>query len=505
MRTQKTARNLIISTILTTLVALIGLFKIKVFLAYLGDEATGIYQLFSQILSYISLVDAGLTSSLLYSLYKPVSENNSKKINAILKGGKNFYNKIAIAIIIIGILLSLKIDFFLSNYSMSLWYIQICFILFVIASALNYFVTPQKVILEARQNLYKVHLVVYISMIIKGLLEICLLYLHLNLLSLMILFVLISIIQNIVIIIIAKKDYKELSFNNVKPDNSFKKETNNLIIQKIGNVIFNNIDVILISKYIGAASVVIYTSYNYIINSLLNVVRKIGSSSLASIGNLLVTEKSRAKDVFYEYNSMCFYIANLLCVPLLLVITQFVSLFYGKSYTLSYLGSLYVVIIFYFKIIGIPLEVYTEALGYFQKLKKCIIIQSVINLVLSIVLLFKIGIEGVLLATIIAYIIGEFAIYPKILNDNYFKENKIKYYSSSFKLLLIGMFSYLIMYLVVSNIAITNLFIWFIMGAICFIINFIIITTYFIIIKQTSFFDRFKNLLLERRKKNAKE
>ena len=68
MRTKKTARNLIISTILTSLVALIGLFKIKVFLAELGDEATGIYQLFTQIFSYISLVDAGLTSSLLYSL-----------------------------------------------------------------------------------------------------------------------------------------------------------------------------------------------------------------------------------------------------------------------------------------------------------------------------------------------------------------------------------------------------------------------------------------------------
>ena len=40
MRTKKAARNLIISTILTSLVALVGLFKIKVFLAQLGDEAT---------------------------------------------------------------------------------------------------------------------------------------------------------------------------------------------------------------------------------------------------------------------------------------------------------------------------------------------------------------------------------------------------------------------------------------------------------------------------------
>ena len=62
MRTKKTARNLIISTILTSLVALIGLFKIKVFLAELGDEATGIYQLFTQIFSYISLYVSSVIS-----------------------------------------------------------------------------------------------------------------------------------------------------------------------------------------------------------------------------------------------------------------------------------------------------------------------------------------------------------------------------------------------------------------------------------------------------------
>ena len=503
MRTKKTARNLIISTILTTLVALIGLFKIKVFLSELGDEATGIYQLFTQIFSYISLVDAGLTSSLLYCLYKPVNDNNHNKINQILKGGRNFYNKVAILIIVIGVILSFKIDFFLKDYTLPLWYIQISFILFIIASAINYFVTPQKVILEARQNLYKVHIVVYSSIIIKGILEIVLLLMHLKLLSLMLLGIVISIVQNLIILLITKKDYRELNIKDAIPDNSFKKETKNLIAQKITSIIFNNIDVILISKYINSASVVIYTSYNYIINSIQNIVRKIGSSSLASVGNLLVSEKKKAKEVFYEYNAMCFYIANIVCVPLLLVITSFVAIFYGESYTLSYLGSSSIVLILYFKVIDIPLEVYSEALGYFNKLKKCLIFQSVINLVLSYVLLFKIGIEGVILATVISYIVGEFALYPQILNNNYFKKDKIKYYSHSAKLLFVGLLSYGLLYFITKNIIVKNLFTWFVLGVSTFIINFIVVTVYYILIKETSFFERFKYLIRERRNKNA--
>ena len=503
MRTQKTARNLIISTILTTMVALIGLFKIKVFLAQLGDEATGIYQLFTQIFSYISLVDAGLTSSLLYCLYKPVSDNNHKKINEILKGGRNFYNKVAIIIIVIGVLLSFKIDFFLKDYTMPLWYIRVSFILFIVASAINYFVTPQKVILEARQNLYKVHIVVYTSIIVKGILEIVLLLMHLKLLSLMLLAIIISIIQNLVILIITKKDYQEISLKDAKPDNSFIKETKNLMAQKITSIIFNNIDVILISKYISAASVVIYTSYNYIINSIQNIVRKIGSSSLASVGNLLVSEKHKAKEIFYEYNAMCFYIANIVCVPLLLVITAFVSIFYGEAYTLSYLGSASIVTILYFRVIDIPLEVYSEALGYFDKLKKCLIFQSIVNLVLSFVLLFKIGIEGVILATVISYIVGEFALYPQILNNNYFKTDKLNYYRHSTKLLFIGLVSYGLLFILTKNIVVNNLFEWFLLGLGTFTINFIIVTIYFVIIKETSFFERFKRLITERRNKHA--
>lgn len=501
MRTAKTAKNLIISTILTTIIALIGLVKIKVFLNYLGDESTGIYQLFSQILSYISLVDAGLTSSLLYSLYKPISENNNKKINSILKGGRNFYNKIAILVIIIGILVSLRIDFFIKDYTLPLWYIQICFIMFIVASAINYFVTARKTLIEAKQNLYKVHLVVYTSMIIKGIMEIILLLLGFKLMTLMILFIVISIIQNIIIIIVSNKEYPELSYKDVKEDKSFIKETKNLIAQKLASIVFNNIDVILIAKYINASSVVIYTSYMYVVNSLTNVVKKIGSSSLASVGNLLVTEKEKAREIFYEYNAMCYYIANIICVPLLLVITSFISVFYGQSYTLPLLGSTCVVGILYFKIIEIPFDVYANALGYFGKIKNCLIFQSIINLVLSFVLLFKIGIQGVLLATIISYIVGEFAIYPSIFNKNYFKKHKIKYYSSSFKLLIIGIVSYILMYFIVRNIIITNLLIWFVVGLITFIINAIIVTVYYKFINELSFMKRFINLIKERRNK----
>ena len=235
--------------------------------------------------------------------------------------------------------------------------------------------------------------------------------------------------------------------------------------------------------------------------SLKNIVKKIGSSSLASVGNLLVTEKVKARSIFYEYNSMCFYIANILCVPLLLVLTSFVSVFYGEAYTLSFLGSLFVVIILYFCIIEIPFDVYMSALGYFDKVKNCVVFQSIVNLILSLILLFVMGIEGVLLATVISYIVGQFAMYPKILNNNYFKDCKIEYYRNAFKLSIIGVISYLVMFIFVKDINIINLIEWFFLGVVTFILNFIFVTLYYRLINQIEFFERFKKLIVERRNK----
>lgn len=492
MRTKKVTKNLIISTILTTLVALVGLVKTKTFLKYLGPETTGVYQLFSQILSYISLVNAGLTNSLLYSLFDPVNKNDVKQTNSVLKAGRNFYNIVAALIVIIGVIVSFNISFFLKDCTLPTRYVQICFILFVISSAINYFVTARKSLIEAQQNIYKVHSVVYGTMIAGGILEIILLLCHLKLMSLMILMIIISIIQNIIIIIISNKDFPQLSFKNIKSDNTFIKQAENLFVEKISSVIFNNIDIILVSKFIGTASVVIYTSYMYVINSLQNIIARFGSSSLASIGNLLVLEKEKAKKIFYEYNSLSFYIANIVCVPLLLVITPFVKLFFGKNLILSFVGSLFVVLILYCKIIEIPLNVYNTALGYFDKTKKCAIYQSVINLILSIALLFKYGIPGILFATIFSYITGSFIMYPIILNKNYFHDKIYKYYFKFLKFILIAPISYFLTYILIKKIEIDNMLVWFETGILSFIINFIIVTIYFVLAKETSIFRRIK-------------
>ena len=155
MRTKNTMKTFLYGIILTSIIAILGLIKSKILLTYLGAEYVGVYQLFSQIYVYLSLVDGGIGASIAYHLYKPIHDKDDKKINEIVMGAKSYFNKVGIIVIILGIILSFGIMFFINETTISAWYIKICFILFIISGACSYFTSTHAIIYEAEQKLYK--------------------------------------------------------------------------------------------------------------------------------------------------------------------------------------------------------------------------------------------------------------------------------------------------------------------------------------------------------------
>ena len=85
MRTKKAIINYITETIPEILIMFLGFFRIKFFLKYLGSDMLGLYQMYGQFFAYINLTEAGFSTAALYALYKPISKNDTKKVNSILE------------------------------------------------------------------------------------------------------------------------------------------------------------------------------------------------------------------------------------------------------------------------------------------------------------------------------------------------------------------------------------------------------------------------------------
>lgn len=490
MRTKKSLKTLLSGVILTGIIAVLGLIKTKIMLKYLGDDSVGLYQLFSQIYTYLSLIDGGLAAGITYFLYKPVSEHNYTKINAVLSAAKKYFNKIGVLILGFSVVVSFFIMFFIKETSFSQLYIQLCFILYVMASVNSYFVAARFTLYEANQELYVSSSVNYGLTIAKSILEIILSMLGLGLIWLILSFLVLTLLRNLTLVLLSKKRFPKLNVNSLEKDYEFKGEVKNLFVQKIGNVVFENIDVILISKFLGSVSVVMYTAYFQLENMIRLIVKRISAATLPSVGNLLITEKAKANKIFNELNSMLFYIANIICIPLVIVISYFVKLWYGSKYVVSDFSCICFILVLYINIIVMVLEVFIKADGKFALMKRATIYQSVVNLVLSIVLIKPFGISGVLFATIFSFVTGNFIFYPRIIYREILQEKISRYYKEVIKFALCTVLCYLLMLIFSKELLFNSLLSWLISSIILFGCNFFIVTLYFILINRMNFMER---------------
>lgn len=508
MRTKNILKTFLYGLILTFIIAILGLVKTKVLLDRLGEEYVGAYQLFTQLFTYLSLVEGGIGASIAFHLYAPLHQKDHVKANAIFLGARKYFRIIGIIIICLGVLLSLGIMFLIKETSIPSIYIRVCFILFVISSALNYFTSAHAILYEAEQKLYKSSNLNHLLSICESIAAIIIAMLGGKLLTILLVFLFMSILKNIILVVRSRKDHRHIvkTDENIPVDMSFKKEANNLVVTKISSLMNENIDILILSAFIGLKSVVIYTAYNQIINMIVLMVQRLNSALLPSVGNLLVAEKDKARETFVELNSLLFFIGSIIFVPLYYMLTPFIGLWYGEEYTVSNVICLLFVIILYINIIKISLESYIKAAGEFKSVRNCSIFQSLTNLVLSLVLVWHYGIGGVLAATVFSFVVGNFVNFPRIISRKIINDKTINYYKKVFKYLLGLVINLTICYFINSRLQSGNLFMWALNGFILFLINLILTFAFYWITKELTFLKRIKliakNFKAKRHEKN---
>nr|MBP3259001.1 oligosaccharide flippase family protein [Bacilli bacterium] len=490
MRTKKVFLNLLSEVLPQLIIAVISFVRVKIFLTYIGDEILGVYQLFGQVLAYLSLAELGLTDAAMYFLYKPLYEKKNKDISALISGVKKSFNYVMMAMLVIGCALSFLVPHLIAENTLPNPFIITCFILTLLVNVLGYFSTTYTVLFNADQNKYKYSFYTQGLLILRNIADIVVIIFLKNLYAVLVVEILFTLLQNLVMKVLYKKNYPNISVKE-KPNYVFWSKTKSLIPHKIGGLIAYNIDVILVSKILGLGHVVIYNAYYAITSVISNIIGKFSSSTLASVGNLLVAEPKKAYNVFLEYNDMLFFIANIICVPLAVFLTPFISLWYGANYTVGNITMYLFIFNLLYGIIRIILNVYSGAAALYKETLICTYLEALINLVVSLVLILNgFGIAGLLAGTASSMLISEFMIKPSILNKHIFKSSISKYYLDSLILFILIIVNIVIFKFIMNYFTISNLLIWFIYGIVIFILNFGLTFVWFKLLGKDEFFKR---------------
>lgn len=466
MRLNNSLKNSFTSLISSLLSMLLGFISQVFFIKILGAEYLGLNGLFTNILTILSFFELGIGNAIVFHLYKPIAKQDYKKINILMNFYKKAYTIISVIVFFTGLTFIPFLDKIVGTITIDI-NINIIYILFLINTVSSYLLIYKRNLIYANQKNYISNIIHIIYLIVMNLLQILLLYLTKNYYIYLIIKIICQILENIINGIIASKIYPFLKEKtSEKLDEETKKDVYKkvkaLIFHKIGTVFVNGTDNIIISNKLGITIVGIYSNYSLIMSSLNNLLGHVISATTASVGNLLVSDNNNKFNVFKKIRFINFILSSFSAICFFIIIEPFIKMCFGENFILSKITLIVLVINNFQCTMRSTYNTFKDSAGIWYEDKFIPIIESIINIIFSLILVKNYGLMGVFLGTFISSLVLWGYSYPKyvykkLFNRKYSSYLKETLYYFILFLLLLQISNIITKYITIENIIVNLL------------------------------------------------
>ena len=293
-RTKNATRNIVVGMILKIYQLLVPFVIRTVMIHMLGMEYLGLNSLFTSILQVLNLAELGVGSAMVFSMYKPIAEDDSATINDLMRLYQFYYRIIGIIILTVGIIITPFIPKLIKSDIPSGLNIYILYYLNLVATVISYWLFAYKnCLLTAHQRSDVISKVTIITNTVMYVSQIIALLLFKSYYIYLIIALLGQILLNIGTAITADRmfpEYRPSKIFNKKLSKDINQRIKDLFTSKIGEIIVNSADSIVISAFLGLTILASYNSYFYILSAILGFVLLFLQACTAGIGNSLIVE-----------------------------------------------------------------------------------------------------------------------------------------------------------------------------------------------------------------------
>ena len=341
-RVHRSMMNIKVGMLFYILSLVLAFFSRKIFLDCLGAEFIGLTGMLMNIMSFLSVAELGIGTSIVYFLYKPLQEDNHNKINEVMSMLAFLYRCIGAIIGIMGIVVSLFFPWWFNNLTTGLPLVYFAFYSFLGSSVAGYIFNYKQLLVSANQKQYLVNSYFQTIGIVQSIAQILLAYYYRNLW----LWVVVGLVFTIIGIIIFNYRIQQLypwlnidlkkGRENLKKYPEVLKKTRQIFVQKIKDFILYHSDEIMVGAFVSVINVAFYGNYTMIINKLNFLVNILSEGLSAGVGNLLAEgNEQNIMKVFWELTAARFLILGIIILSLLLFFQPFIGCWLGQQYQLS--------------------------------------------------------------------------------------------------------------------------------------------------------------------------
>ncbi len=398
-------KNLIFSVLSQVITIALGVIIPRIIIVGYGSEVNGLISSVTQFIGYLTLFESGIQSVALKSLYKPVHDSDWKGINGVLAAVHKNYQRIGVMYFFA--LLALSLGYPLVVDVSAVGYLPtVLIILFSgLGNVIMFFAQGKyRIFLQASGKTYINTNVQTVITIANNLAKIILLELRFDVTMVIMASFVISLGQAVYISAYIKKHCKQINLKE-QPNYQALEQKNAMLVHQISSLVFQNTDTLIITMVLGLKAVSVYTVYKLLTNHISLLLQSTYTSGSYYLGQTYHTSKSQfvklADTVEVYYGALVYatyVVAAWLLVPCVELYTQGAA---DAQYQDWMLAILFVVSEL-LSLTRIPMQNTINYAGAFRDTLPQTILESVINIVVSLVGVYLWGVYGVLVGKIVA-------------------------------------------------------------------------------------------------------
>ncbi len=430
-RVRNTTRNMISGVAMQIVSVLLTFLCRTAFVKLLPTEYLGLSGTFSNIISLFSLSELGIGSAIIVNLYKPIAEGDEQRIRKLMTFYASAYRMIGIFVITAGLILCPFIPY-LCKTDVEIAGLRYYFLVFVLQSASSYFFAYRRSLITACQREYIATISSQLSTVLMNIMQIIVLLLTGNYLLYLFVSIFCNYANNGFIYWYVGREYAFIREH--KQDRLDKREIRELfkdvastMVLKLGNVVVNSTDSLLISSYLGLYWNGLYSNYLLIINSVNQFALIIFNAASASIGDFNASQSS--DETYFLFKAFRFtgsWLYGFCAVCFTVLFTPFITLWIGEGYLLDMTTVVILALNFYFTGLMRIFEMFSIPAKLFHKTRIKAVSMAGVNLTASIILMRIFGLKGVFMGTLIGYLtsgawIDVYYLYKKVFLKGIFE------------------------------------------------------------------------------------
>lgn len=409
----------------------------SVFIDQLGMSMAGVDTTFKNFLHVLALAELGLSTGLTYKLYKPIQDQDNQAIKRILNFYKRAYSVIAAVFMAGALILSVVVNFFVTDSGLHPVYISILFVLYAADTVASYLFANRKALIVADQNNYIINRNDALISLLSLVCQVTLLYLTQS----FVLFALVKIACRLLGAFLIGHKFRQL-YPHIAADRSkdlingeerkaLMQNMSAMLCHRIGGVSVTATGSAIISGFLGTVKAGIYGNYTLITTTLLQLLTQVFHGITASYGNVLNSETEGF--VYKKFKQIYFFnylLISFATVSVAVLIQPFMRFWIAEQGSMLPYRTV-VLLLVYFYLFGMRRVILMskDSAGLYRPDRYCAIAEAILNITLSILLVIKLdSIDGILLANIISIFCIPFWTQPILVYKRVLHRNPCHYY-----------------------------------------------------------------------------